>query len=244
MRTLVGLHVSPWSERARWALDHHGIPFANEEYVPMLGEPVLRLRARRARGKITVPILFDGDTILGDSLAIARHADTIGTGTPLFPEGLDDEIDGWNEVFERAAAEARARVVARMLESPAAQAESLEILPRPLRAPLRAMAEMGVRYLARKHRDVTPPPGELVAAFDALRAALARNGGTVLAKPSFADLAMAALLQGVVPVDDRYLPLGPATREVWTNEELAAKYEDLVEWRDAIYARRRKPKGA
>jgi glutathione S-transferase len=51
---LVGEGFSPWTEKARWALDHHGIRYRCEEYVPLAGEPWLRLRARRFHGRISV----------------------------------------------------------------------------------------------------------------------------------------------------------------------------------------------
>ena len=54
---LVSLSYSPWSEKARWALDHHGIEYRNIAYTPMLGVPRLRMRLRAMRAKITVPIL-------------------------------------------------------------------------------------------------------------------------------------------------------------------------------------------
>jgi glutathione S-transferase len=54
MRKLVALHYSPWSEKARWALDHHGVAYRYEEYKILLGEPKLRLatkkRARQGHG--------------------------------------------------------------------------------------------------------------------------------------------------------------------------------------------------
>jgi glutathione S-transferase len=73
------------------------------------------------------------------------------------------------------------------------------------------------------------------AALEDLRAALA--GRTYLLDTfTYADVAMAVVLQMVRPVSDRYMPLGPAGREVWTNEELARSFADLVEWRDRLYA--------
>ena len=56
---------------------------------------------------------------------------------------------------------------------------------------------------------------------------------------SYADIAMATMLQGVLPVDNRYIPLGPATRAAWTREDLARDYPDLIQWRDGIYSRHR-----
>src|SRR5690349_1207690 len=103
MRTLIALPYSPWSEKARWALDHHGVAYRNEVYLPMLGEPALRLRTGRLRGRITVPVLIeeDGPPVM-DSIAIARHADALGPGEKLFPHGLDAQVDEWNDRADRA----------------------------------------------------------------------------------------------------------------------------------------------
>ena len=51
--------------------------------------------------------------------------------------------------------------------------------------------------------------------------------------------ATATLLQGVVPVAGRYICLGPATREAWTQADLAEEYADLIRWRDQLYERHR-----
>jgi glutathione S-transferase len=85
MRTLYGLSQSPWTEKARWALDHHSVAYRYHEHVPVLGELLLRAKARsRPRGtKASVPLLTDGDAVLCSSLAIARHAESIGRGDPL-----------------------------------------------------------------------------------------------------------------------------------------------------------------
>ena len=54
----------------------------------MIGEPLLRLRAKRLTGKITVPILIEDGVVIEGSLRIARHADG-----DLFPEGLEGDIE-------------------------------------------------------------------------------------------------------------------------------------------------------
>ena len=56
---------------------------------------------------------------------------------------------------------------------------------------------------------------------------------------SFADITMATSLQFILPVDDRYIALGPATRDAWTHPTLASEYADLLAWRDRLYARHR-----
>jgi glutathione S-transferase len=243
MRTLVGIPYSPWSEKARWALDHHRLSYRMEVYKPMLGEPALRARTGRLRGKITVPVFLErGEPAIMGAFAIARRAEASGSGATLFPAGRDLEIDAWDRRIDEAMAEARMRVFDRMLENDEAQAEALRgAVPDELRRPLRGATKGVVKYLARKYRDVAPPAGTYEATLSALREALDRGAGHVVGAPSFADFAAATLLQGVRPVDDRFVRLGPATREVWTDEALSARFGDLLEWRDALYRERRAP---
>src|SRR5262245_44456729 len=49
-RALLGAFYSPWTERARWALDHHGIAYRFEEHVPVVGELALRRRRSATKG--------------------------------------------------------------------------------------------------------------------------------------------------------------------------------------------------
>src|SRR4051812_46178482 len=90
----IQLPYSPWSERARWALDHHHVPYRAVEHVPMVFEPGLRAvtaaltrSGRRLFEKITVPMLIDEGKVYPDSVAIAEHAEQVGSGSPLVPEG-------------------------------------------------------------------------------------------------------------------------------------------------------------
>ena len=55
----------------------------------VLGEPALRTRLKQWRGPISVPILFAGETVLRDSLQIARYAEEIGANAAdLFPQEI------------------------------------------------------------------------------------------------------------------------------------------------------------
>src|SRR5262245_37961692 len=104
MRTLIAEYFSPWSEKARWALDHHGLAYKYREHLPLLGEPLLRLRARRLTGRVSVPVLVTPEGVLADSFAIARHADELGRAPALFPRGCEAEVAGWNARSEAALA--------------------------------------------------------------------------------------------------------------------------------------------
>jgi glutathione S-transferase len=239
---LVHLHYSPWSERARWALEHHGIDYRSTRYTPMLGELGLRLRLGRFTGKVTVPVLFAGDQSVADSTDIARFSDRVGRGEPLMPNAHAAEILEWVERTDEALDAGRNLVTRRTGRSRAARLESL---PAPLNRTGvlgDSMARSGVAFFVRKYGLETRREEEdaqaLAKGLDALRAALGGRS-TILSEFSFADIVATGLLQVVVPVSDRYLRLGPATRDVWKTDELSRSYADLVEWRDRLYERHR-----
>jgi glutathione S-transferase len=246
MIELVALHYSPWSEKARWALDHHGVEYKYRPYVPMLGELPLRIRAGKMRGKITVPILFDGKRVIGDSYEIAQYAESVGGGAPLF-RGEPDPVAPWNARSEEAMAAGRGRVIARIGADLEAKRESLvSIVPSALVGVSVPVAAMGTRFLASKHGTsgaaLDAGDATVAAALVALREGLAGKP-YLLGDFSYADIAMAVVLQAVTPVSDAYLRLGPATRRCWTHDAFGRQFADLVEWRDGLYARHRRPHG-
>ena len=235
---LVAISYSPWSEKARWALDHHGLSYREERYLSVVDEPMMRLRLRRWRGKITIPILFATKEVLTDSLEIARYADRHGHGPPLFP---NDEVEAWNDASERALAAGRVLATLRVSKQPEALLEhvpsSLDFLPRPI---ARRVALQGVNYLRTKYSFEAEQAAEAAIrqVLMELRGAL-REEEFLLGDFSYADIAMALALQFVAPVADRWIRLGPASRKCWTTPQLAEDFDDLVRWRDHIYATRR-----
>jgi glutathione S-transferase len=235
---LYAMPYSPWSERARWALLHHRLAFEEIVHTPLVGEFTLRMRARQFTGKVTVPLLRDGKHVVMDSLHIAEYADTRGHGTRLFPEAHAGDIGRLNE---RAEVVFRAGRIKLLELGRASDEAAREFLPAPLRAlPFAAASSrLGSRFVARKHD----------AAGDDVDAVL-RNGFLEIRKLlegrafvfdafSYADILAATTLQFLKPVDDRYIPLGPRTREGLTNAGLVSEFGDLVAWRDALYAAHR-----
>jgi glutathione S-transferase len=241
----VVLPVSPWSERARWALDHHGLAYRTIEHVPFLGERRLRRLARSKPGeRATVPVLRAGGQVLSDSWDIALYADREGRGSKLLPAGAEAEIRRWNDLAERTMMAGRAITVRALLASNAALVESLPPdVPLVLRRLLVPFTRYGTRWFARKYaldlHDTRTPHEALRAALDALRKAIA-GSGYVLGQFGYADIVMATMLQGVVPVSDDYLPIGAATRQAFTLPELGAAYADVIAWRDGVYERHRR----
>jgi glutathione S-transferase len=106
------------------------------------------------------------------------------------------------------------------------------------------MAPVGARYIAREfgvgRKTETGYEEDYREALETFRARLAGSGGDyLLGDFTFADIAAAVALQGVEPVSHPSIPMGPATRRIWRNPELTAQYEDLLTWRDRIFARHR-----
>jgi len=234
---------APWCERARWVLDRHAIAYREIEQVPLIAEVRLRVAIRRLSGRVTVPLLVDGPTILMSSDAIARHVDERrATGETLFPEG--EEIERWMGWSEELMIAGRALLLPRMLANDAALEEQLPpFVPRALRGVLRPIAKGGVKHVVRKYETTAIASVEHMSRsrrlLDELRQALSTAPRLVDARFSYADITAAAALQFVLPVADRFIGLGPATRAAWTNDELAREYADVLAWRDDLYGAER-----
>src|SRR4051812_11085284 len=127
MLTLIHIGYSPYSERAKWALDHHGVAYREREFLPMISDLEMRLRFG---GDFTIPALYGDGVKLGDSYAIAGYADD-GKGE-LFPAGHEDRIRELHALSERALHLGRALLVAATARSDGALRENLVILPKPM----------------------------------------------------------------------------------------------------------------
>src|SRR5262245_38280116 len=114
-RRLYVLGVSPWSERARWVLDHHALEYQAIAHMPFLGERRLRRAAGNPAGRVTVPLLFAGERRLTNSWDIALYADREGAGAKLLPAELEADIRRWHDLAERSMSAGRALTLARLL---------------------------------------------------------------------------------------------------------------------------------
>jgi len=240
MRSLIGEDFSPWTEKALWALEWHGVGHDFVQFQPLVDEPWLRLKTGNFSEKATVPVLIDGREVLGDSFAIASYAERIGGGPALWPAGREAEVEAWNAASEDALRAGRALFFARFLDDPEAQLDQVPaIVPGALRPMLRPVVRSAVAYLRAKHGATTEGArAKLDETLGRLRGALA--GGHLLGDFSYADVAMAVVCQFVRPVDDRWIRLSSATRRCWTEGSLAEKHRDVIAWRDELYARHRR----
>lgn len=248
---LIGISYSPWTAKARWALDHHQIAYRYREHILMVGMPELRFRTGKwLSGDLTVPALCAKDGVWLDSWKIALHAEEIGSGKPLF--GSADELaaierfNGWSETAVDAM---RSLLTRRIPLDPEARSEALApIAPRFAHGMLSGVVKLGTRYIANQFgvgQELSDEHflTEIHKVCIGLRDALAASGGRYLLGDrrgfSYADVVMAAALQGLKPVEHPSLKLGPATRRAWGTPALAAEFPDLLAWRDRMYGEHR-----
>ena len=230
---------SPWSQKARCALAHHGVQVEPVEYHPFVGEPMLRLRLALAgeawTGRLGVPVLIAPDGVATNSWDIVCYADRVGAGPALVPEELAADVQEWNARSDRMLEAARARFMVRVVEDEAA---TRELLPPALARAPRTLLRVSMRAFERKWgiraedgaRHLETIEQELVH----LRAALAGGAEYLLGTLSYADFAMAIALQaiGVRPGTG----FGPRSASISGEPPLASAFSDLLEWRDRCYA--------
>jgi glutathione S-transferase len=96
---LIELYPSPFSERVRWVLDAKRLPFRRRSYQPIADEPELRERT----GQSTVPVLFAGGELIGDSNAAMEWIEMHQPSPALLP--ADPVQRAQVRAFEIAATE-------------------------------------------------------------------------------------------------------------------------------------------
>lgn len=244
MRVFYSIQVSPWSELARWALDHHRVECRRAEYLPLLAEVQLRLATGKMFARVSAPTLIDGKTVLADSFDIARYAEQVGHGSSLFPGGPNGDAVPWNERAMRALDAGRTLHFARVEGDHDALRELVpHFVPEALRDLSVPVVEQTFAFLGRKYGAAAASTAQaqaaLVEQLEALEVAV-RDAPYILGEFSYADIAMAGALHYVAPVDDRYLKLGSATRQSLHDAAMADRFSKLIAWRDGLYERHRR----
>ena len=242
------MSYSPWTEKARWALDHHQLAYTFVEHTPLIDELTLRVRTRKLRGAISVPMLLAAREAVMGSLAIARWADAHATNDKLEQPSEHDAVDRWDAHSERACQAGRALVSLRMRTTPGALEEAVpSFIPTLLR---KTVGQIGVRFIARKYTvdlaGESAHEATLTEVLGTIRTGLAAGAGHYLVGDRFtlADIVAACAVNVVVPVGAQYVPIGPRTREAWTRNAVAQQYADVIAWRDALYIRHRRGSGS
>lgn len=229
---VIGESFSPWTKKARWALEYCGLRYDYQEYTPTLSEPGLRWRLRQWRGSVSVPIAFAGKQLLRGSWEIAEYANQ---RTPDQRLGDLKKIEDWNACSEAGLAEGRTQVVRRVLASRPALEEALpRFVPGFMRGAMSVVARDAVSRLDRKYAHLATT-GSLRQALLRTRAGLEQSGSDfLLGEFSYADICMAVPLEVIAPIAQHEPPLGPATQRCWQDPALAQEFADLLAWRDRL----------
>ena len=242
---LYWIEISPWSEKACWALDFHKLPYKKVEYLTLIMAPMVKLKTltkRKFTDKITVPLLIDGSEVYTDSFDIALYAENKAKSEQLFPKADYDRIKRLNALSERLLNVFRAQVFNRTKTNHQAkleklsQVEKLSFLPEKQREAFTKMVDFMIRFLEKKY-----PVDESESAFSLLEKIRAELGGRpyVLNEFSYADITLAQPLQFISPVGNQYINLGDQQRKTMENIELAKEFKDLIDWRDRLYEKHR-----
>jgi len=233
------IEISPWSEKARWALDFHKRSYKKIEYMTLFMVPMVKLKTltkRKFTDKITVPLLIDGKEVYTDSFDIALYAEKKANSEQLFPQADYDRIKKLDAISERLLNIFRAEVFKRTKTNHQAKLEKLVFVPEKQRELMVKMVDPMIRFLERKY-----PVNESESAFSLLEEVRAALGGRpyVLNEFSYADITLAQPLQFVSPVANQYIPLGDQQRKTMEDVELAKEFKDLIDWRDQLYEKHR-----
>ncbi len=115
MRRLLTIPISHFCEKARWALDRAGVDYVEERHV----QGVHQIRARRAGGGRTVPVLVTDEGVFPESEAILRYADArLDPALRLFPDDgaeLEDVVALSRWLDEGLGPDGRRWIYAKML---------------------------------------------------------------------------------------------------------------------------------
>ncbi len=245
---LLGLPYSPWTERARWALDHHRVPYEFAFYMPILGEPLLRLRLGKL-GHATVPVLFrNGKPPITDSVDIAKAAGSLAVEganvASLFPPEREAGIDEWLTELEVMLAASRNIVGTKTVTNDEVlAAEAPKWIPGPMRAfAARSVMKLFLAKYGLPDRDATNDQAIMrtfLIRTTSRVSALPKEKPYLLGEFSFADISLATGLQMILPVRHERVRMRSQLRNAWTQTELIPLCEPLLAWRDELYRKHR-----
>lgn len=117
-------------------------------------------------------------------------------------------------------------------------------VPAALKPLLLPVAKKGVAAFIKKYRmrEQADTHEQLFhAELERLSQALVGRRYLVNDTLTYADIAMALVLQGISPVAERYMPRIPGGRPIASFNQLPSRYAHLITWRDELYAQHRYP---
>lgn len=243
MHKLYGIYYSPWSEKARWALDYHKISYEWIEFTPIVDNVKLMWQAKKF-GRLTVPTLITPFGAVQGSLSIVRYAEKQGRKEKLIPYEKEEDILRLDALAEVVFKASRAIITEKIKDNLNAQKDLLpKFIPENLQDYFTPVASIATTYLGFKYSFSGVPISQqkevIRSVLQEIRP-LVRKNKTILGKFSLADIVVSLMFQFIFPVSNVYIPLTDELREVFTQKDLSLEFSDLIEWRDYIYSQYRK----
>ena len=238
----VNIALSPWSEKARWAMDYTETHYQSIPFTPMITNLKARYLSKNFTSELTIPIAVDGQQILNDSFEIAKNTNNKTQNKNLFPAGYREELSSWNELSEQLLKITRIRVIPRMKANKHLMLALLpSFIPDWLKPFMGAIAKKSLDDLAKKYPvDDQASEKQLKDGLNRLRTALKESGGGyILGGFSYADICMSVVFQFIFPVENELFPIDDLVRETWVDESIKEEFSDLIAWRDFIYRQHR-----
>jgi glutathione S-transferase len=247
--TLWHIKVSHYSEKARWALDHKGIPYEERTPLPGVHMPVA-LWLTRGR-HYTVPVLEIAGERIGDSTAIIAALEERHPDPSLYPDSPAARrralaLEEWFD--EELGPYVRRFVFHSLMNDPDCFSEiGAQIAPRAfdlMGTGGRRCAQAVVvrRYRAQGAAAAEAAGARILAGFDRLEDEL--GGGDYLAGGGFsvADLTAAALLYPLVRPPEATMTIARMPEPVETlRGQLSARRG--YGWVEEMFRRHRRPAG-
>ena len=213
---LITIAPSHYCEKARWALDHAGLPFTEEAHIPLV-HAFHTMRSTRRQSR-TVPILVTPDELLTESTDIVRFADRhVDAARRLYPDDQRPAVDELVASFDRTIGPLTRRLAyCHVLDHPQLFVSLMAAGVSPAeRSVLRVAHPLQRRLLRRLFRISDRVRRELPGRLDealAPAAQLLADGRPYLTGDRFtaADLTLVALLQPVLLLREPDLARLPA----------------------------------
>jgi glutathione S-transferase len=234
------LKVSPYNEKARWALDHKRVPHVRRAAVPGRHEPI----ARRLCGGSTLPVLLLNGDAIGDSTAIVATVERRWPAPALYPADPAErsralEVEDFFD--EQLGPYVRLLMLRYLLPNPKLM---MGTFAPGVRGPRALVARATFPRLRRRvtasfgidERSVANAFAKLRVAGEAFRAELKPSGYLVGEAFSVADLTLASMVAPVVaPLEFPY-PQPQRGHSALAPVREALSESGLLEWSLEIYA--------
>jgi glutathione S-transferase len=237
------LKVSNYNEKARWALDHKGVPHRRRAVLP----GAHRRHAKRLYGGSTFPVLEWNGKVLGDSTEIIAELERRHPSPPLYPAGARERAEALalEDFFDEELGPYSRMIVLHHMSAGAdlfGGAFAPDMGPR-LRAVARAAFPLTRRRLVAQfgldEAGIERAYAKVRAAGERFVRAAGARGYLVGDEFTVADLTLASLIAPLVAPAQFPYPQPQRNHPLLEEPRRALAEFGLVDWTREMYARHR-----